>query len=65
MDLKYKLGILIVILIFIAYLAFIPSNSSERIQIAGSTSVQPVAEKLATEIPRNASKRQNKCTGWR
>jgi phosphate transport system substrate-binding protein len=50
MDLKYKLGILIVILIIIAYLAFIPSTNSERIQIAGSTSVQPVAEKLAQKF---------------
>ncbi len=50
MDLKYKLGIVIVIIIFIAYLAFIPSDNSERIQIAGSTSVQPVAEKLAAKF---------------
>jgi phosphate transport system substrate-binding protein len=47
MDSKYKLGIVIAIIIIIAYLAFIPSTNYERIQIAGSTSVQPVAEKLA------------------
>jgi len=50
MDLKYKLGIVIAIIIIIAYLIFIPSTSYERIQIAGSTSVQPVAEKLAEKF---------------
>lgn len=50
MDLKYKLGILIAIVIIIAYLIFIPSTNYERIQIAGSTSVQPVAEKLAKKF---------------
>ncbi len=50
MDLKYKLGILIAIVIIIAYLIFIPSTQYERIQIAGSTSVQPVAEKLANKF---------------
>ncbi len=50
MDLKYKLGILIAIIIIIAYLTFIPSTNYERIQIAGSTSVQPVAEKLAEKF---------------
>lgn len=50
MDLKYKIGIVIAILIIIIYLMFIPSGSSERIQIAGSTSVQPVAEKLADKF---------------
>jgi phosphate transport system substrate-binding protein len=47
MDAKYKYGIIIAIIIIIAYLVFIPSTNYERIQIAGSTSVQPVAEKLA------------------
>ncbi|MGF7119366.1 phosphate ABC transporter substrate-binding protein [Methanobacterium oryzae] len=47
MDSKYKFGIVIAIIIIIAYLVFIPSTNYERIQIAGSTSVQPVAEKLA------------------
>ena len=50
MDLKYKLGIVIAIIIIITYLIFIPSTSYERIQIAGSTSVQPVAEKLAEKF---------------
>jgi len=50
MDLKYKLGIAIAIIIIITYLIFIPSTSYERIQIAGSTSVQPVAEKLAEKF---------------
>lgn len=50
MDLKYKLGIFITIIIICAYLIFIPQTQYERIQIAGSTSVQPVAEKLAIKF---------------
>ncbi|MBI5680003.1 MAG: phosphate ABC transporter substrate-binding protein [Methanobacterium sp.] len=50
MDLKYKLGIIIAIIIICSYLIFIPSTQYERIQIAGSTSVQPVAEKLAKKF---------------
>ncbi|WP_424353900.1 phosphate ABC transporter substrate-binding protein [Methanobacterium sp. MBAC-LM] len=47
MNRKYKYGIVIAIIIIIAYLTIIPSSQYERIQIAGSTSVQPVAEALA------------------
>ena len=50
MDLKYKIGIVIAIFIICAYLIFIPSTKYERIQIAGSTSVQPVAEKLVEKF---------------
>lgn len=50
MDSRYKIGILITIIIIITYLLFIPSTNYERIQIAGSTSVQPVAEKLADKF---------------
>lgn len=50
MDLKYKSGIIIAITIICAYLVFIPTTKYERIQIAGSTSVQPVAEKLAKKF---------------
>lgn len=50
MDLKYKLGIVIAIIIIFAYLIFIPQTQYERIQIAGSTSVQPVAEALAKKF---------------
>ena len=50
MELKYKIGIVIAIVIIFAYLIFIPSNQYERIQIAGSTSVQPVAEKLVEKF---------------
>ncbi|WP_414470526.1 phosphate ABC transporter substrate-binding protein [Methanobacterium sp. ACI-7] len=50
MELKYKLGIIIAIAIIFAYIIFIPSTQYERIQIAGSTSVQPVAEKLAKKF---------------
>jgi phosphate transport system substrate-binding protein len=47
MDSKYVLLIIAVIIIFSAYLVFTPGKQYERIQIAGSTSVQPVVEKLA------------------
>ena len=47
MDSKLKLGIIIIIIIIGAYLLFKPGVQYDRIEIAGSTSVQPVAEKLA------------------
>jgi phosphate transport system substrate-binding protein len=47
MDSKIKLGIIIIIIIIGAYLLFKPGMQYERIEIAGSTSVQPVVEKLA------------------
>ena len=47
MDSKYVLLIIAVIIIISAYLVFNPGNQYERLQIAGSTSVQPVIEKLA------------------
>jgi phosphate transport system substrate-binding protein len=50
MNRKYKLGIVIAIIIIIAYLIIIPQSNTERIQIAGSTSVQPVAEALAEKF---------------
>ncbi len=50
MNRKYKLGIAIAIIIIIAYLTVIPSSHYQRIQIAGSTSVQPVAEALAEKF---------------
>lgn len=50
MDLKYKLGIIIAIIIIGLYFIFTPSTNFERIQIAGSTSVQPVAEKLVKKF---------------
>lgn len=50
MDFKIKLGIVIAIIIIFAYITIIPSTQYERIQIAGSTSVQPVAEKLAAKF---------------
>ena len=50
MNRKYKYGIVIAIIIIIAYLTIIPSSQYERIQIAGSTSVQPVAEALAEKF---------------
>lgn len=47
---KYKLGIVIAIIIIFTYLIFISQTQYERIQIAGSTSVQPVAEALAEKF---------------
>ncbi len=47
MDLKYWIGLLIILIIIITVLTFGTGNNYDRIEIAGSTSVQPVAEKLA------------------
>jgi phosphate transport system substrate-binding protein len=47
MDSKYKKIIIILIIIIGAYLLFKPGAAYDRIDIAGSTSVQPVVEKLA------------------
>ena len=48
MDKKLLIGIIVVVVIILgAYFAFAGGNKQEKITIAGSTSVQPVAEKLA------------------
>lgn len=47
MDLKYGVGLLVILIIIIAVLTFGTGSNYDRIEIAGSTSVQPVAEKLA------------------
>ncbi len=47
MDLKYGIGLLVILIIIIAVLTFGTGSNYEKIEIAGSTSVQPVAEKLA------------------
>ena len=48
MNSKYLIGIILAIVVIIgAYFALAGSSSQQTIQIAGSTSVQPVAEKLA------------------
>jgi phosphate transport system substrate-binding protein len=47
MNWKYIMGLVIFILIIGAYIFVTSQNQYERIEIAGSTSVQPVAEKLA------------------
>lgn len=50
MDTKYIIGIIVLLVVIVgAYLAFAGGSSTEeeKITIAGSTSVQPVAEKLA------------------
>ena len=48
MNSKYLIGIIIAIVVIIgAYFALAGSSNQQTIQIAGSTSVQPVAEKLA------------------
>ncbi|MDI6703038.1 phosphate ABC transporter substrate-binding protein [Methanothermobacter wolfeii] len=49
MDVKIRNLIIIIIIIALAYFMIKPGANYERIEIAGSTSVQPVAEKLAAE----------------
>ena len=50
MNSKLKLIIIIIIGIILAYLMINPGQSYERIDIVGSTSVQPLGEKLAEEF---------------
>jgi phosphate transport system substrate-binding protein len=52
---KFKRIILLVVVIAILYMMVHPSAGSYRIDIVGSTSVQPVAEKLVTEYLKNHS----------
>ena len=48
-DSKFIIGIIVVLVLIVgAYMVFASGSSSSKITIAGSTSVQPVAEKLAT-----------------
>lgn len=48
MERKYIIGIIVLLVLIVgAYMVFAGGNKQERITIAGSTSVQPVAEKLA------------------
>lgn len=49
MESKYKIILIVILLIITGYLLVNPGSDYERIQIAGSTSVQPVAEQLAQE----------------
>ncbi|EKF85828.1 phosphate ABC transporter substrate-binding protein [Methanobacterium formicicum] len=49
MDLKYGIGLLVILIIIIAVYTFGTGSNYEKIEIAGSTSVQPVAEKLAAK----------------
>ena len=55
MDLKYWIGLLIVLIIIITVLTVGTGNNYDRIEIAGSTSVQPVAEKLAEKYMKQHS----------
>ncbi|MDR0900512.1 MAG: phosphate ABC transporter substrate-binding protein [Methanobrevibacter sp.] len=52
MNSMYKKIIVIVLVIIFAYLLINPNASYERIDIVGSTSVQPVAEKLADNFTK-------------
>jgi len=53
-DMKYIIGIIVVILVIVgAYLAFSGGSGQTKITIVGSTSVQPVAEKLAAAYMQN------------
>lgn len=48
MDMKYIIGLIVIIIVIAgAYLTFAGGSQQQKITIAGSTSVQPVAEKLA------------------
>ncbi|EKF85827.1 phosphate ABC transporter substrate-binding protein [Methanobacterium formicicum] len=50
MDMKYIIGIIVAIIVIVgAYFVLAGGSGEEKITIVGSTSVQPVAEKLATE----------------
>ncbi|MCL2156851.1 MAG: phosphate ABC transporter substrate-binding protein [Methanobrevibacter sp.] len=53
MDSKYKAVIIIILAIGLAYLLINPGSNYEKIDIVGSTSVQPVAEKLANAFMEN------------
>ena len=53
MKTKYKGLILVVIIIVIIAISIISGFDKDRIDIAGSTSVQPLAEQLATEYVGN------------
>jgi phosphate transport system substrate-binding protein len=49
MNLKYVLGLIVILIIIITVYSVGTGNNYERVEIAGSTSVQPVAEKLANQ----------------
>jgi len=55
MNSKYKGLIIVIFTIALAYLLINPASNYERIDIVGSTSVQPVAEKLAIAFMENHS----------
>ncbi len=55
MDFKYKIIVIVILLSITGYLLVNPGSDYERIQIAGSTSVQPVAEQLAQEYMKTNS----------
>lgn len=56
MDMKYIIGIIVVLVVIVgAYLALGGGGQQEKITIVGSTSVQPVAEKLATAYMKKNS----------
>lgn len=55
MDSKYKGAIIIFLAIALVYVLVNPTSNYERIDIVGSTSVQPVAEKLANAFMENHS----------
>jgi len=57
MDMKYIIGLIVVIVVIIGAALVVGGafNKPEKITIAGSTSVQPVAEKLATQYHKEHS----------
>ena len=55
MNSKLKIIIIVVIAIILAYVMINPTENHERIDVVGSTSVQPLAEKLAGEFMKTHS----------
>jgi phosphate transport system substrate-binding protein len=54
MDMKYIIGIIVILIVIVGgYLVFAGGGGQEKITIVGSTSVQPVAEKLAAAYMQN------------
>lgn len=56
MNSKIKIIIIVIIAIILAYIMINPNESYERIDVVGSTSMQPLAEQLADNFMENNSK---------
>jgi len=61
-DLKYIIGIIVAIIVIVgAYMVLAPSSQSAKITIAGSTSVQPVAENWSKHTWKNTQTLRQLC----